>query len=135
MYSAIVLASFSNKFETLLFLFLQEREKKLKKKTGVSAGDSNTDEGAEADSESGVEAEKESESVEAPAVAAAPVKERVAKREMTGVRSRGRARGGPDSIAKAILKRKKATNYWLWAAPAAAVLTLAFVAIGYQYFL
>ena len=76
-----------------------------------------------------MEPEKEIENLEAPA----SVKEKV-HREVTSVRSRGRPRGG-ESIPKAILKRKKATNYWLWAAPAAAVLALVFVALGYRYIL
>jgi len=59
----------------------------------------------------------------------APVKEKVQKE--SGIRSRGRARG-PDSIPKAIIKRKKSNNYLIWAA-AAALLVLLLAVLGYIY--
>ncbi|EXB42553.1 hypothetical protein L484_011324 [Morus notabilis] len=108
-----------------------ERERKLKKKAAATAPDANSEELAEQVSED-AEPEKENENVEAPATAPAKVK----VQKETSIRSRGRPRG-PDSIPKAILKRKKPTNYWVWAVPAAAaaVLIAVFVAFGYRYLL
>ena len=71
------------------------------------------------------EPEKINDDVQAPA----PVKEKVQKE--SGIRSRGRARG-PDSIPKAIIKRKKSNNYLIWAA-AAALLVLLLAVLGYIY--
>lgn len=109
----------------------KEREKKLKKKSAAAALDANTEEPAEPVAED-VEPEKENENVEGPA----PPKEKKEKvhKENTTVRLRGRARG-PESVPKAILKRKKSTNYWVWAVPAAVSLTAVFVALGYRYLL
>ncbi|XP_024017928.1 proton pump-interactor 1 [Morus notabilis] len=109
----------------------KERERKLKKKAAATAPDANSEELAEQVSED-AEPEKENENVEAPATAPAKVK----VQKETSIRSRGRPRG-PDSIPKAILKRKKPTNYWVWAVPAAAaaVLIAVFVAFGYRYLL
>lgn len=109
----------------------KEREKKLKKKNAANALDSNSEEAAEPVAED-AEPEKENENVEASA--APKEKKEKAQKETTTVRLRGRARG-PESIPKAILKRKKTTNYWVWAVPAAAVLCAVFVALGYRYLL
>lgn len=109
----------------------KEREKKLKKKNAANALDSNSEEAAEPVAED-AEPEKENENVEASA--APKEKKEKAQKETTTVRLRGRARG-PESIPKAILKRKKATNYWVWAVPAAAALCAVFVALGYRYLL
>ncbi|KAM5586031.1 proton pump-interactor 1 [Rosa sericea] len=104
---------------------LKEREKKAKKKA-TSATESNPDEATEPIAEV-AEPEKVNESVEVPV----PAKEKVQKDKT--IRNRGRPRG-PDSLPKAILKRKKSNNYWVWAAPAA-LLVVVFLALGYYYLL
>uniref|UniRef100_A0A1J3ISI6 Proton pump-interactor 1 n=1 Tax=Noccaea caerulescens TaxID=107243 RepID=A0A1J3ISI6_NOCCA len=104
----------------------KEQEKKTKKKSG-----GNTE--AEAISEEGPEAsEAEKEEIEAP-VEEKPQKEKVFKEKP--IRNRIRSRGGPETLPRAILKRKKATNYWVWAAPAAAVVALLLLVLGYYYVL
>lgn len=74
-----------------------------------------------------MEPELLNENVEVPV----PAKEKVQKGKI--LRNRGRPRG-PDSLPKAILKRKKSVNYWVWAVPAA-LLVLVFLALGYYYLL
>lgn len=65
------------------------------------------------------------------AKAAPKAKER---KEKTVVKQRGGARvKGPDSLPKIILKRKKATNYWVWAAVLAAILVVLLSVMGYYY--
>lgn len=73
----------------------------------------------------GAEPEKTDENVEAPL----PAKEKVQKGNTIKHRNRSK---GPDSVPKVLLKRKKSTNYWVWAAPAA-VLVLLFLVLGYYY--
>lgn len=102
----------------------QEREKKAKKKASGSALTSDPEEPAEVVSEIS-EAEKVDENVEAPV----PGKEKVPK--VNTIRSRNRSKG-PDSAPKVVLKRKKPTNYWIWAAPAA-VFVLLMLVLGYYY--
>lgn len=63
------------------------------------------------------------------AAAAPKTKER---KEKTTVRSRGKVKG-PDPLPKIILKRKKATNYWTWAAALAAILAVLLAVLGYYY--
>ncbi|CAL1386295.1 unnamed protein product [Linum trigynum] len=107
----------------LLLLISYEREKKMKKKAG-GPGSMNEDEKAGEESVEGSEPE-EAKGAAVPA----PVKEQV-KRE-NPVRYRNRPRG-TDSVPRALLKKKKSTNYWLWAAPAAVVaVLLAFLAYYY----
>ncbi|CAH2077773.1 unnamed protein product [Thlaspi arvense] len=102
----------------------KEREKKAKKKSG-----GNTE--AEAVSEEAPEAsEAEKEELEAP-VEEKPQKERALKEKPIRNRIRNR---GPETLPRAILKRKKSTNYWVWAAPAALVVLL-LLALGYYYVL
>ncbi|XP_062168827.1 proton pump-interactor 1-like isoform X2 [Alnus glutinosa] len=103
---------------------LKEREKKAKKKASASGPASDPEEPAEEVSDA-AEPEKTDESVEAPV----PAKERVQKGNTIKHRNRSK---GPDSVPKVILKRKKSTNYWVWAAPAA-VLVLLFLVLGYYY--
>ncbi|KAK3198899.1 hypothetical protein Dsin_022314 [Dipteronia sinensis] len=83
-----------------------EREKKAKKKAGFPTNE----ESAEAE-----ETEKADDNVEAPVEAQIPNKSKVHKENTMKNRSRSR---GAESLPKAILKRKKSTNYWLWAGPA-----------------
>ncbi|KAJ0263189.1 Proton pump-interactor 1 [Hirschfeldia incana] len=98
----------------------KEREKKAKKN------------GGEAVSEEVPEAsEAEKEETEAP-VEEKPQKEKALKEKP--VRNRIRTRGGPETLPRAILKRKKATNYWIYAAPAALVVLMLLV-LGYYYVL
>ncbi|PON40047.1 Proton pump-interactor [Parasponia andersonii] len=115
--------------EIITFICFFEREKKLKKKAAASAPDANPEDSAEPVADD-VEPEMADETVEAPV----PTKEKVQKE--TSIRSRTRARG-PESIPKAILKRKKSINYWLWAGPAAAVVVvlLLLLLLAYHYLL
>ncbi|CAN8326126.1 unnamed protein product [Cochlearia groenlandica] len=99
--------------------FSVELEKKAKKKTG-----GNTE--AEADSEEVLEAEEEIEAL----VEEKPQKEKAVK-EKKPIRNRIRNRG-PETLPRAILKRKKPTNYLVWAAPAALAVLLLLV-MGYYY--
>ena len=50
------------------------------------------------------------------------------------MKNRTRSRGA-DSLPKAILKRKKSTNYWLWAGPAGLALALVAALVYYYYLL
>lgn len=59
-----------------------------------------------------------------------PTKPKVQKET---IKHRTRSRGS-ESLPKAILKRKKATNYWLWAGPAALAAVL-MVALVYYFYL
>eukprot|EP00257_Ricinus_communis_P028257 XP_025015671.1 proton pump-interactor 1 isoform X2 [Ricinus communis] len=105
---------------------LQEKEKKLKKKAAVPAPSTEPEEPAEQVSEA-VEPEK----LEVQDEPSAPVKDKI--RKENSVRHRTRAKGG-DSLPKAILRRKRSTNYWMWAGAAgAALLLLVFLALGYYY--
>lgn len=109
---------------------LKEREKKAKKKASASAPGSDPEEPAEAGSED-AEPEKIDENVETSVPAKKVQMEKVNK--VKSIRNRNRSKG-PDSVPKALLKRKKSTNYWLWAAPAA-VLVLLLLVLGYIYLL
>ncbi|KAG6637313.1 proton pump-interactor 1-like isoform X2 [Carya illinoinensis] len=103
---------------------LKEREKKAKKKASGSTLTSDPEEAAEAESEV-AEPEKVDENVEAPVSG----KEKAPK--VNTIRPRNRSKG-PVSVSKVVLKRKKPTNYWIWAAPAA-VFALMVLVLGYYY--
>lgn len=103
----------------------QEREKKLKKKAAAAASEITPEDPAETVEEA-AEPENLNEIAEAPVTG----KER-AQKEVT-VRARYRTKG-PESVPKAILKRKKSTNYWVWAAPVAAACVV--VVLLFQYYL
>ncbi|XP_071905277.1 proton pump-interactor 1 isoform X1 [Coffea arabica] len=108
---------------------IKEREKRAKKKAGANvAATQETEEQTEAPAEV-VEVEKGEETVETPALPKSK------DRKENAVRHRIRPRGAADSLPKAFLRRKKATNYWLWAAPAAALALLLLIGIGYNYLL
>ncbi|CAN7071971.1 unnamed protein product [Brassica oleracea var. botrytis] len=94
---------------------ISEREKKAKKSFDAKV------------SEEVPDAEKEE--IEAQ-VEEKPQKEKALKEKP--IRNRIRSRGGPETLPRAILKRKKSTNYWLWAAPAALVVLMLLV-LGYYY--
>ncbi|WZY78413.1 hypothetical protein YC2023_024797 [Brassica napus] len=102
----------------------KEREKAAKKKTGGSNA-------YEAISEEVPEAsEAEKEEIEAP-VEEKPKKEKKVLKEKP-IRNRIRNRGGPETLPRPMLKRKKQTNYMVWAAPAA-VVVLMLLDLGYYY--
>ncbi|XP_042066684.1 proton pump-interactor 1-like [Salvia splendens] len=101
---------------------LKEREKRARKKIGGGGA-------AAAESEEGGEAA--AEDAEAEEKVEVAVAQKSKERKEHSVRQRGRARGG-DSLPKAILKRKKATNYWMWGA-AAAVVVILLAVVGYSY--
>ncbi|KAL1203074.1 Proton pump-interactor 1 [Cardamine amara subsp. amara] len=110
------------KKEIAIFSFV-EREKKAKKKTGGNT---------EAEAEEVPEAsEAEKEEIEALVQEEKPRKEKVIMEKP--IRNRNRSRGA-ETLPRAILKRKKATNYWIYAAPAALVVLMLLV-LGYYYVL
>ncbi|CAI0409229.1 unnamed protein product [Linum tenue] len=89
---------------------LKDREKKLKKKTAGSGSWNEED-------KVGEESVEESEPEETKGAAApAPVKEQVKKENPARYRNRPRSL---EAVPRALLKKKKSINYWLWAAPAA----------------
>ncbi|XAR68328.1 hypothetical protein NMG60_11003416 [Bertholletia excelsa] len=106
---------------------LKEREKKARKKAAASTPAPEPEElSTEADINV-TEPEKVEESIEA------PVLTKNKDRKENSVRYRNRPRGS-DSVPKVLLKRKKSTNYWLWAASAAATATLSvLIVVGYKY--
>lgn len=105
-----------------LFCVLQEQEKKAKKKTGGNT---------ETETEEVPEASEAEEEIEAAVQEEKPQKEKVLKEKP--IRSRIRSRGS-ETLPRAILKRKKSTNYWVYAAPAALVVLMLLV-LGYFYVL
>ncbi|MCL7025532.1 hypothetical protein MKW94_025506 [Papaver nudicaule] len=104
---------------------LKDREKKSKKKAGVTP---DSEEQTEAENSESNEPENANISVEA------PIQTKNKEQKENTVRSRNRTRGGQDSLPKVILKRKKATPYWTWVAPAALVILILLV-LGYYYLL
>ncbi|KAK6134565.1 hypothetical protein DH2020_031685 [Rehmannia glutinosa] len=101
-----------------------EREKKARKKAGAAVTAVDSEEPpTEADAEV-AEPEKIEEKIELP--------QKNKDRKENTIRHRGRARG-QDSLPKAILKRKKATNYWVWAAALAALAIVLLLLVGYNY--
>ncbi|TKY66512.1 Proton pump-interactor 1 [Spatholobus suberectus] len=102
---------------------LKEREKKAKKAAGGSGAVPYPEEPAHEVVE--VTEQKTNDNVEASVL----TKEKVQKE--SSVRSRSRVKGlkGPDSIPKAILKRKRSNNYWIWVA-SCALLVLASLVLG-----
>ncbi|KAJ4913345.1 Proton pump-interactor 1 [Raphanus sativus] len=110
----------SSKFEA------EKREKKEREKEAKKSFD------AEAISEEVPEAsDAEKEEVEAP-LEEKPQKAKALKEKP--IRNRIRSRGGPETLPRAILKRKKSTNYWVWAAPVTLVVLMLLV-LGYYYVL
>ncbi|KAL0698298.1 hypothetical protein Bca4012_054420 [Brassica carinata] len=104
----------------------KEREKAAKKKTvGGNTYDAISEEVPEA-------SEAEKEETEAPVEEKPQMKEKVSKKKP--IRNRIRSRGGPETLPRPVIKRKKQTNYWIWAAPAAVVVLMLLV-LGYYYVL
>lgn len=104
---------------------LKEQERKAKKKAAASAPVVNPEEPTT--EEADIAEPEKAANVNAEASAPVPLK----KKET--VRYRNRSKGGADSLPKVILKRKKATNYWVYAAPAA-ILVLMLIVLGYYYY-
>ncbi|KAK1284881.1 Proton pump-interactor 1 [Acorus calamus] len=102
-----------------------EREKKAKKKAGATAS-ATPDDSGEADT-SPVEPEEATVSTEAPV----PLKEK-AQKETVRYRNRSKAH---DVRPKLMLKRKKSSPYWVWAAHGAALSVVIVGVAGYAYFL
>ncbi|KAK1320556.1 Proton pump-interactor 1 [Acorus calamus] len=100
-----------------------EREKKVKKKAGAAAS-ATADDSGEADT-SLVEPEEATVSTEAPV----PQKEKAQET----VRYRNRSKGH-DVRPKLMLKRKKSSPYWVWAAYGAALSVVIVGVVGYAYF-
>ncbi|XP_009143539.1 proton pump-interactor 1 [Brassica rapa] len=97
----------------------KEREKKAKKNFDAEAVSEEVPEVSDAEKEE-IEAQGEEK----------PQKEKALEKP---IRNRIRSRGGPETLPRAILKRKKkSTNYWLWAAPTALVVPMLLV-LGYYY--
>ncbi|PHT43804.1 hypothetical protein CQW23_17829 [Capsicum baccatum] len=108
----------------LIYHFLSEREKRARKKGGSSVQEP-TEEPTEA-SEEVAEEENVEEKVET------TVAPKVKARKENTIRHRAtRARGS--ELPKAIPKRRKATNYWLWAGAPAALVILVLLVVGYMY--
>ncbi|XP_031249768.1 proton pump-interactor 1-like [Pistacia vera] len=105
---------------------LKEREKKAKKKAAASGP------GADEDSADAVTEPEEQEKADVNEEAPVLAKSKVHKEKTMKHRTRSR---GPESLPKAILKRKKSTNYWVWAAPAAVAVLLVLAAVVYYYYL
>lgn len=62
-----------------------------------------------------------------------PVPQKGKHRKEQTARQRARPRG-TDSLPKAMLKRKKGMNYWVWGgSAAAAMLVILLVVVGYSY--
>lgn len=125
-----MLTCFSLDTETdFTVIFFQEREKKAKKKAAASSPAIDPEEQNEADvKENEVKGTKEE--ADTPIETTASLKTKEPKE--TPVRYRNRARG-VSSISKVAIKRRKQTNYWIWAIPSALLVVL-FLVLGYQYF-
>ncbi|WZY69777.1 hypothetical protein YC2023_002017 [Brassica napus] len=106
----------ADKREKKAITVLSEREKKAKK---------NFDAEAEVPEVSDAEKEETEAQVEEKLQ-----KEKVLKEKP--IRNRIRSRGGPETLPRAILKRKKSINYWVWAAPTALVVLMLLV-LDYYY--
>ncbi|CAH9144631.1 unnamed protein product [Cuscuta epithymum] len=107
---------------------LKDRERRAKKKGGGGGNtpDESTEDASEITTED-AEREKSEEKVET------AIEPKRKEKKANTVRQRTRGKGSSD-IHKVILKRKKAMNYWVWAAPAAAVAILLLLVIGYKFF-
>lgn len=102
---------------------LQEREKRAKKKARAAVAAQDSEEQTEAVAEV-AELENIEEKVET------LVLPKNKDRTENTIRHRTRPKG-PDSLQKVMLKRKKVTNYWIWAA----LVLLILLAVGYNYLL
>ncbi|TYH74588.1 hypothetical protein ES332_D05G409900v1 [Gossypium tomentosum] len=106
----------------------KEREKRAKKKVAGSTNAVNPEELIEAVAQDS-EPEKVDVNTDAPVPATVSMKGKVPKENTSRYRNRTKR---TESLPKAILKRKKSMNYWIWAAPAA-VVVLVLLALCYYY--
>ncbi|KAK8300566.1 hypothetical protein V6Z11_D05G394800 [Gossypium hirsutum] len=107
---------------------LKEREKRAKKKVAGSTNAVNPEELIEAVAQDS-EPEKVDVNTDAPVPATVSMKGKVPKETTSRYRNRTKR---TESLPKAILKRKKSMNYWIWAAPAV-VVVLVLLALCYYY--
>ncbi|PPR80268.1 hypothetical protein GOBAR_AA40449 [Gossypium barbadense] len=105
-----------------------EREKRAKKKVAGSKNAVNPEELIEAVAQDS-EPEKVDVNTDAPVPATVSMKGKVPKENTSRYRNRTKR---TESLPKAILKRKKSMNYWIWAAPAV-VVVLVLLALCYYY--
>ncbi|PPD75558.1 hypothetical protein GOBAR_DD27521 [Gossypium barbadense] len=105
-----------------------EREKKAKKKVAGLTNAVNPEELIEALAQDS-EPEKVDVNTDAPVPATVSMKGRVPKENTSRYRNRTKR---TESLLKAILKRKKSMNYWIWAAPTV-VVVLVVLALCYYY--
>ncbi|KAK8542738.1 hypothetical protein V6N12_015321 [Hibiscus sabdariffa] len=115
------------KLKEIISFSNHEREKKAKKKAAASRTGDNPEEPTEALAE--IPEPEKDENADAPVPAPVVVKDKVLKENTVRYRNRTKGR---DSLPRPILKRKKSTNYWMWAAPAV-VVVLILIALGYFY--
>ncbi|TYG71686.1 hypothetical protein ES288_D05G418000v1 [Gossypium darwinii] len=106
----------------------EEREKRAKKKVAGSTNAVNPEELIEAVAQDS-EPEKVDVNADAPVPATVSMKGKVPKENTSRYRNQTKR---TESLPKAILKRKKSTNYWIWAAPAV-VVVLVLLALCYYY--
>ncbi|KAL4334074.1 hypothetical protein GQ457_07G014630 [Hibiscus cannabinus] len=106
---------------------LKDREKKAKKKAAASTNAVNPEESTEAVAQDS-ETEKTDVTSDAPVTAPVSVKDKVPKENTARYRNRTK---GLELLPRAILKRKKSTNYWIWAASAA---TLVLILLAWVYY-
>ncbi|TYI32196.1 hypothetical protein ES332_A04G042700v1 [Gossypium tomentosum] len=107
---------------------LKEREKKAKKKAAGSTNAVNSEELIEAVAQDS-EPERVDVNTDAPVPATVSVKGKVPKENNSRYRIRTKR---TESLPRAILKRRKSMNYWIWAAPAV-VVVLVLLALCYYY--
>ncbi|KAK8622723.1 hypothetical protein V6N13_117627 [Hibiscus sabdariffa] len=106
----------------------KEREKKARKKAAASSTAVNPEEPTEPLAETS-DSEKVDANADAPVPAPVSNKDKVQKENTVRYRNRTK---GPEALPRAILRRKKSTNYWTWAAPAALVVPI-LLALIYHY--
>lgn len=104
---------------------LKERERKARKKAAASTPATDSDEAAQLPEESA-----ENEKVDSGVEAVLPAKEKPIKENPARNRIRPK---GAESLPKAILKRKKSSNYWIYVAPVALAVVLLLLVLGYYY--
>ncbi|KAB2032671.1 hypothetical protein ES319_D05G391600v1 [Gossypium barbadense] len=107
---------------------MEEREKRAKKKVAGSTNAVNPEELIEAVAQDS-EPEKVDVNTDAPVPATISMKGKVPKENTSRYRNQTKR---TESLPKAILKRKKSMNYWIWAAPDV-VVVLVLLALCYYY--
>ncbi|XWS28016.1 hypothetical protein CRYUN_Cryun25bG0029800 [Craigia yunnanensis] len=105
-----------------------KREKKAKKAAASTAA-ANPELPTEAVADASEPEKVDDVNADAPVPAPFSLKDKVQKENI--IRYRNRTKGS-ESLPRAILKRKKSINYWIWAASAALVV-LILLALGYYY--